>query len=92
MDLRGVGWVGRDWIDLAQHRNWWRVLVNEVMNLRDPYNAGKLLSGRGPVSFSRRLVFHGVSSKLPRVIYDILVSKFRVNPGPYQSGANSSFS
>jgi hypothetical protein len=36
MDLRGVGWVGRDWIDLAQHRNWWRVLVNEVMNLRDP--------------------------------------------------------
>jgi hypothetical protein len=25
---------GMDWIKLAQERNWWRALVNTVMNLR----------------------------------------------------------
>jgi hypothetical protein len=34
MDLREIGWGGMDWIDLAQDRNQWRVLVNTVMNLR----------------------------------------------------------
>jgi hypothetical protein len=34
MDLREVGWDGRDWIDLAQDRDRWRALVNTVMNLR----------------------------------------------------------
>jgi hypothetical protein len=34
MDLREVGWDGRDWIDLAQDRNRWRAHVNAVMNLR----------------------------------------------------------
>jgi hypothetical protein len=36
MDLRKVGWDGRDWIDLAQDRDRWRALVNTVMNLRVP--------------------------------------------------------
>jgi hypothetical protein len=36
MDLREVGWDGRDWIDLAQDRNRWRAYVNAVMNLRVP--------------------------------------------------------
>ena len=27
---------GMDWIDLAQNREGWRALVNEVMNLRVP--------------------------------------------------------
>jgi hypothetical protein len=36
MDLREVGWDGRDWIDLAQHRDRWRSHVNAVMNLRVP--------------------------------------------------------
>jgi hypothetical protein len=33
MDLRGIRWGGMNWIDLAQDRGKWRVLVNTVMNL-----------------------------------------------------------
>jgi hypothetical protein len=28
MDLRDIGWDGRDWIELAQDRDQWRDLVN----------------------------------------------------------------
>jgi hypothetical protein len=44
MDLREIGWDGRDWIDLAQDMDQWRALVN----------AGKFLSGCTIGSFSRR--------------------------------------
>jgi hypothetical protein len=36
IDLRGIGWGGMDWIDLAQDRDQWRALVNTVVNLRVP--------------------------------------------------------
>jgi hypothetical protein len=36
MDLREVGWDGRNWIDLAQDWGLWRAYVNAVMNLRVP--------------------------------------------------------
>jgi hypothetical protein len=36
INLREIGWGGVDWIDLAQHRDQWRALVNTVMNLRVP--------------------------------------------------------
>jgi hypothetical protein len=36
MDLTEVGWVGRDWIDLAQDMDRWRAYVNAVMNIRVP--------------------------------------------------------
>jgi hypothetical protein len=61
VDLKEVGWVGMDWIDMAQDRNRWRVLVNTVMNLRVPQNAENFLTSWGTVSFSRRTPLHGVS-------------------------------
>jgi hypothetical protein len=36
IDLREIGWDGVDWIDLAQERDQWRILVNNVMSLRVP--------------------------------------------------------
>jgi hypothetical protein len=45
MDLGEVGWGDVDWIGLAQYRNRWRALVNSVLNLGVPCNAGKLSSG-----------------------------------------------
>ncbi|KAJ4428368.1 hypothetical protein ANN_24387 [Periplaneta americana] len=35
MDLREVGYGGRDWINLAQDRDQWRAYVRAAMNLRD---------------------------------------------------------
>jgi hypothetical protein len=32
MDLQEVGWAGMVWIDLAQDRDRWQVLVNAIMN------------------------------------------------------------
>jgi hypothetical protein len=61
MDLRKIGWGGIDWIDLAQDRDHWRVLVNTVMNHRVPQNAGKFLSSCTISGFSRRAQLHEVS-------------------------------
>jgi hypothetical protein len=58
MDLREIGWYAMDWIDVAQDRDQWRALVNTVMNLRVPYNAGNFLSGCTIGSFSRRAQLH----------------------------------
>jgi hypothetical protein len=44
MDLGEVGWGVVDWIGLAQDRDRWRALVNSVLNLQVPKNAGKLPS------------------------------------------------
>jgi hypothetical protein len=36
-----MGWDGMDWIDLTQHRDQWRTLMNMVMKLRVALNNGK---------------------------------------------------
>jgi hypothetical protein len=43
-----------DWINLAEDRNQWKALVNTVMNLWVPLNAGKFLSSCKIGSFSGR--------------------------------------
>jgi hypothetical protein len=35
---------GMDWIDMAQDSDRWRAVVNAVMNLRVPQNAGNFLT------------------------------------------------
>jgi hypothetical protein len=56
MNLGKIVWGGVDWFD----RNNWRALANAVMNLRIPYNAGKLSSGYTTGNLSSR-------AQLPRV-------------------------
>jgi hypothetical protein len=52
---------GIDWLDMTQDRARWRVLVNAVMNLPVPYNAGNFLTSWEPLRFSGRTLLHGVS-------------------------------
>jgi hypothetical protein len=44
MDLRKIGWEFVDWMHLTQDRDQWRDLVNIIMNLRVPLNAGNFLN------------------------------------------------
>jgi hypothetical protein len=43
IDLQEVGWGGMDWIDVAQNRYRWWVLVNVIMNIRVPCLVGLLV-------------------------------------------------
>ena len=43
LNLQEVGCGGMDWIDVAQDRDRWRGLVNMIVNLWVPLNAGNYL-------------------------------------------------
>jgi hypothetical protein len=58
MDLGEVGWGDVDWIGLAQDR---KALVNSVLNLQVPRNAGKLSSGLASNGLSISVQLHLVS-------------------------------
>jgi hypothetical protein len=60
MDLRETGWDGVDCNDVAQDRDQWRALVNTVLNLRVPQNAGKFLGGYRTGGISSRARFYEV--------------------------------
>jgi hypothetical protein len=61
IDLGEVGWGDVDWIGLAKDRNRWRALVNSVLNLRVPRNAGKLSGGLTSSGLSGSAQLHIVS-------------------------------
>jgi hypothetical protein len=44
IDLWEVGCDGMDWIELAQAMGSWWTVVDAVMNLRVPHNAGNFLT------------------------------------------------
>jgi hypothetical protein len=50
-----------DWIGLAQDRYSSRVVVNDIMNVRVPQNAGNFISSFTTNSFSRRAQPYEVS-------------------------------
>jgi hypothetical protein len=56
-----MGLGGVDRIGLAQDRYRWKALVKMLMNLRVPYNAGKLLSGCTTCALSSSAELHKVS-------------------------------
>jgi hypothetical protein len=62
-----------DWIDLAQDREKWQVLVNRVMNIRVPQNAWNFLTSCGTIRFSRKARLHGVIYLLTYVVRRRLV-------------------
>jgi hypothetical protein len=44
MDLSEISQGDVVWMDVAQNKDWWRALVNTVMNFRVPRNVATSLS------------------------------------------------
>jgi hypothetical protein len=61
MDLLEIGLRIMDWVGVARDRYRWRALVNSVMNLWVPYNAGNLPSGCTSCGLSSGVQLHRVS-------------------------------
>ena len=43
-DLQELGCWDVDWIELAEDRDTWRAIVNAIMNIQVPQNAGDFLT------------------------------------------------
>ena len=54
---------GLEWIYLAEDKDEWRAVVNAVIRFRvvGIYNGGKIPASWGTVSFSKRILPHGVN-------------------------------
>jgi hypothetical protein len=61
MDVREEELSIMCWIVLARDRDQWRAPVNTAMNLRVPYNIGKVLSSCTSGGFSSMSQVYGVS-------------------------------
>ena len=62
-DPQELGYVGMEWISLAQDRDRWRALVTAVMNIWVLKSVGNTLSSWEQASFSRRTLVHGVCKR-----------------------------
>jgi hypothetical protein len=60
MDLREIGWGGKDWIHLVEERDQWRAVVNMIVNLHTPQNVCKFFRNEATGSFPRSTTVHGV--------------------------------
>jgi hypothetical protein len=61
MALGEIGWGGVDRTAVTHDSDRWKALVNSVMNLRVPQNAGKISSGYTTGGLSGNAQLHGVS-------------------------------
>jgi hypothetical protein len=61
MDLIEMGWGDMDWVGLAEDSDMWKALVNSVLNLRVPQNAGKLACVQRTRDLSSSAQLHGVN-------------------------------
>ncbi|KAJ4448597.1 hypothetical protein ANN_10616 [Periplaneta americana] len=75
MDLREVGYDGRDWINLAQDRDQWRAYVRAAMNLRVPLKPSNQAS----------LVYQSSISKASATVVSIRGPEFECS-GPQLEG------
>jgi hypothetical protein len=62
MSLGDLTWCGMDWIVTALDSDQWKALVNMIMKLRVPRNAGYFLSSRTTDYLSNKAHLHAVSS------------------------------
>ena len=53
-------WQGTDWINMVQDREKWQAVANLVIKSQVPQNAGNFLTSWRTISFSRRILLHGV--------------------------------
>ncbi|KAJ4438366.1 hypothetical protein ANN_14308 [Periplaneta americana] len=81
MDLKEVGYDGRDWIDLAQDRDQWRAYVRAVMNLRTKSARSLIMDEENPTCIN----FEHPSSK--RIQRDWTLQKEMVWPVCFRDGA-----
>jgi uncharacterized membrane protein YgdD (TMEM256/DUF423 family) len=64
-----------DWIDMSQDRNMLQALVDMAMNFQVPKKAGNLLTSRGKLNFSNKVLFHG-----DLIIHEITHSTILIHP------------